>query len=167
MPSTRSLYLVRHAVAAERSDKWADDAERPLTHEGAARMRQIAKGLDALGVEVDLVLTSPLRRAAQTAEILAAGLGRHPEVVVLEALGPGGTPARVVDALLPHGKARSIALVGHQPDLGELAAWLLGARMPLPFKKGGVCRIDVPDWPPARQGELVWFGTPKMLRALA
>jgi len=167
MAAGRSLYLVRHAIAAERGDKWTDDGLRPLTHDGAARMRQVAKGLDELGAEIDLVLTSPLRRAAQTAEILAAGLARRPEVVVLDALVPGGTPARVIDALGPHGKSRSLALVGHQPDLGELAAWLLGARVPLPFKKSGVCRIDVAEWQPARQGELVWFATPKMLRALA
>jgi phosphohistidine phosphatase SixA len=60
-----------------------------------------------------------------------------------------------------------VALVGHEPGLGELAAWLIGARNPLTFRKGGVCRIDVPDQTAGRNGQLVWFATPKMLRALA
>jgi phosphohistidine phosphatase SixA len=73
----------------------------------------------------------------------------------------------VAEALAAHSKARAIALVGHEPGMGELAAWLLGARVPVPFKKGGICRIDVSEWPPARQGQLIWMATPRMLRALA
>jgi phosphohistidine phosphatase SixA len=56
-----------------------------------------------------------------------------------------------------------MALVGHEPDLGLLAAWLLGARQPLPFKKGGVARIDVASWPPQRNGQLRWLASPKIL----
>ncbi len=167
MAAARTLYLVRHAIAAERSDKWPDDAERPLTHEGRARMRRIVKGLRELDVTIDVVLTSPLARAVQTAEILTAGLDSRPELLTLPLLAPGTAPARIAEALAPHTKARGLALVGHEPGIGELAAWLLGARAPLPFKKGGICRIDAPEWPPQRQGVLVWFGTPRMLRALA
>jgi phosphohistidine phosphatase len=167
MPAPRSLYLIRHAIAAQRSDKWPDDAERPLTHEGIARMRLIVKGLTALAVDIDLVVTSPLVRATATADIVARGLPSDPRLVTAAELAPGGSPARVAEALADHAKARGIVLVGHEPGLGELAAWFIGARCPLPFKKGGVCRIDFGEWPPARQqGTLVWFATPKMLRAL-
>jgi phosphohistidine phosphatase len=165
--TSRSLYLVRHAIAAERSDKWPDDAQRPLTNEGAWRMRRAVKGMIELGAKIDLVLTSALVRAVETAEILARGLEPAPEIVVLPVLAPGGAPARIAEALGGYQKARSIALVGHAPDIGEFAAWLIGSRTPLPLKKGAVCRIDVSEWPPARQGELIWSATPKMLRALA
>ena len=60
----------------------------------------------------------------------------------------------------------SLALVGHEPDLGELAAWLIGAKEPLPFRKGGICLIEAPVLPPGRNCALVWFATPKMLRAM-
>jgi phosphohistidine phosphatase len=164
---TRSLFLVRHAIAADRSDKWPDDAERPLTHAGAARMRQGVKGLASLDVGIGLVITSPLARAAATADLLVRGLTTTPRLVTSSELAPGGSPAAIAKMLAGH-RSRAIALVGHEPGLGELAAWLIGAHHPLPFKKGGICRIDVADWPPAaRQGTLIWFTTPKMLRALA
>jgi phosphohistidine phosphatase len=119
-------------------------------------------------VSLDLVITSPLVRAEQTADILVKGLGGEPKLMTAPALAPGGSPAAVAEAVGALTKGRSLAIVGHEPGLGELAAWLIGARQPLPFKKGGVCRIDVADWPPtAKSGTLVWFATPKMLRALA
>lgn len=129
-------------------------------------MRRAAKGLVALNDGVDVVLTSPLVRAVQTAEILVRAWSPHPELVTLPALDIGVPPGRVIEGLAPYGKATGVALVGHEPGMGELAAWLIGARVPLPFKKGAVCRIDVPTWPPARQGALIWFATPAMLRAL-
>lgn len=167
--AAHTLYLIRHAIAGERGDEWPDDTKRPLTHSGAARMRQVVKGLVALGVDVDHILTSPLVRAVQTAELVAAGLKkkRAIEMDEIAALSPGGSPAQVAAALGSFDAHRTLVLVGHEPDLGELAAWLISARVPLPFKKGGVCRIDVSDLPPGREGQLVWLATPKMLRALA
>jgi phosphohistidine phosphatase len=162
------LYLVRHAIAADRGSEWPDDTQRPLTKRGVARMRRSVEGLRALGVQVDLILTSPLVRAMQTARILAAGLRPKPALERLDALGPGIAPSDVAAALTRHDTkdAGTIALVGHEPGLGLLAAWLLGTDTPLPFKKGGVCRIDVVGLPPGRDGALVWFATPKMLRTL-
>lgn len=161
----RRLYLVRHAAAGRRGPAWPDDRLRPLTPDGRRRFRRVVRGIAAHGARIDLVLTSPLVRARQTADLLAAAFGA-PRAVVLPALAPGGTPARVVAALARRrSAARRIALVGHEPDLGSLAAWLIGAREPLAFKKGGVCRIDVP-WPPRQNGRLVWFATPGMLRRL-
>ena len=161
-----TLYLVRHAIAEPRGSAWPDDTKRPLTPRGMARMREAVTGLDAMGVEIDLVLTSPLVRAHQTAEILARGLTSVPTVEVTNALIPGQPPARMLEALSGHSRKRSVALVGHEPGLGELAAWLVGAREPLPFKKGGVCRIDLPSLPPVPPGQLVWLALPKMLRAV-
>src|SRR5262245_41723909 len=99
MATTRSLYLVRHAIAAARGDKWPDDAQRPLTHEGADRRRQAARGLASLKGEIDLVTTSPLVRAAATADILVRALPSRPRLVASSALAPGGSPPVVADAL--------------------------------------------------------------------
>ncbi|HYN07595.1 MAG TPA: phosphohistidine phosphatase SixA [Vicinamibacterales bacterium] len=161
------LYLVRHAIAAERGRQWPDDTKRPLTHKGAARMRQIVMGLRDLGVEFDLVLTSPLVRARQTAELLIAGVRSKPTLEVTDALAPGEPPVKVAAMLAKHAASCSIALVGHEPGLGELAAWLVGANEPFVMKKGGVCCLKVNALPPARNGQVVWHATPKMLRALA
>lgn len=162
-----TLYLVRHAIAEERGDDWPDDTKRPLTHEGAARMRKAVAGLRDLDLKIDVVYTSPLVRAVETAELLVSGLKPTPVLRPLPALVPGGAPGKVAEAVSFDRDVRTLALVGHEPSLGELAAWLLSARAPLPFRKGGVCRIDFPDQPPGRNGQLVWFATPKMLRALA
>jgi phosphohistidine phosphatase len=157
------IYLVRHGLAAERGKKWPDDSQRPLTHKGRARMRQVTSGLQALGVELDLVLTSPLVRARQTADLVHKGLGVSAPVEETLMLAPGGPPAALIE-LLRKKKAKRVALVGHEPDLGQLAAFLIGARAPLVFKKGGVCRIDFEKLPPVPPGHLVWFALPQMLR---
>ena len=163
----RTLYLVRHAIAAASGPAWPDDTKRPLTHKGVARMREAVRGLRAFGVTIDQVLASPLVRAKQTAEILVEGLKPAPALTVLPALAPGIAPPQLAEALAQFKKPQAIALVGHEPGLGEFGAWLIGARAPLPFKKGGIARIDVPNVPPAGAGQLVWFSTPKMLRSLA
>ena len=163
----QSLYLVRHAIAFERGQEWPDDAKRSLTHKGAARMREVIDGLLELGVEIDLVITSPLVRAKQTADLMIAGWPESPALVVSPALSPGAAPSAVTDVLSQHTRANGIALVGHEPALGELGAWLIGARHPLVFKKSGVARIDVPATPIGGAGVLVWLATPKMLRQLS
>jgi phosphohistidine phosphatase len=161
------LYLVRHAIAAERGDEWPDDTKRPLTDKGISRFREAAAGLPSLDTEIDEVFSSPLVRAKQTADLLAGALDPRPTVKILEALAPGHTPANVMTQLARAAKRRRIALVGHEPDLGELAAHLLGAQRALAFKKGGICRIDVEGLTGKRAGSLIWFVPPKVLRKLA
>jgi phosphohistidine phosphatase len=157
------LYIVRHAIAAPRGDDWPDDGERPLTETGIERFTEAVRGLRALDVELDEILTSPLVRARQTAEILAAGIGGKPPVKTFDALAPGHAPATVVTQLARVARRARVALVGHEPDLGELAAHLIDARRALAFRKGGVCRIDVGTRQP---GSLVWFMPPRVLREL-
>jgi phosphohistidine phosphatase len=167
MPSkVCSLYLIRHALAEDRSDEWPDDAKRPLTSKGAAKMREVIGGLAALEPQIGDVLTSPFVRAKQTADLLLEGLKPAPRLSIVQALAPGGSPAQVAEALSGHAGAEGLALVGHEPGLGELAAWLVGAKAAFAFKKGGICRIDVQKLPPPGAGQLVWLATPKMLRGL-
>jgi phosphohistidine phosphatase len=160
------LYLIRHGLAAERGKDWPDDSKRPLTPEGVARLRKSARGLNALGVGFDQIVTSPLVRARQTADTLAEELKDHPPIVTADALAPAGSSASVIQEITRHARKARVALVGHEPNLGELAAQLIGARTPLEFKKGGVCRIDFDMLPPKGGGLLRWFLTPKMLRRL-
>lgn len=160
------LYLVRHAIAADRGDEWPDDTKRPLTERGISRFKEGVAGLLVLDVAVDEIFTSPLLRAKQTAELLALGLAAKPTVKLLDALAPGHTPGVVMTQLAKAAKRRRLALVGHEPDLGELAAHLIGAQRALPLKKGGACRIDVEGLAARRAGSLIWFVTPKVLRRL-
>ena len=129
-------------------------------------MRKAVRGLARLGVTMDVVLTSPLVRARQTAEIVAAGVDPRPQLANVEALAPGGAYPAVLTELEKHAKRTRIALVGHEPGIGELAARLIGTRHPVEFKKGAICRIDLATLPPAGPGSLRWFLTPKILRSL-
>jgi phosphohistidine phosphatase len=167
MATPAELYLVRHAIAAERGEDWPDDDKRPLTARGVSRFKESVTGLSRLGVAVDEIFTSPLIRAKQTADLLAAGLPGKPSVKVLDALSPGHTPGSLLAQLAKNARRRRIALVGHEPALGELAAHLIGAGRALPFKKGGVCRIDVESLTSRRAGALNWFLTPRVLRGLS
>lgn len=160
------LYLVRHAIAAERSEEWPDDGNRPLTARGVARFRQSVAGFASMHVALDEIFTSPLVRARQTAELLAEGLPGKPAVKVLAALAPAHTPVTVLRELAQAARGQRLALVGHEPGLGELAARLTGSSRSIPFKKGGICRIDLPGLGSRRPGELQWLLTPRMLRAL-
>lgn len=158
------LYLIRHGIAEERGPSWPDDDLRPLTDIGARRVAAIAAGLARIDAAPDRILTSPLRRAKSTADIVAEAVKPRPTVQETAALSPGHTPAEVIRRLKIEEGQGVIALVGHEPDLGLLAAHLIGANRPLPFKKGAVCRIDLTTRSSA--GTLVWFLPPSVLRRL-
>ena len=160
------LYLVRHAIAAQRGEEWPDDSKRPLTEAGINRFKEVVEGLAWLDVDIDEIFTSPLVRAKQTATLLAHGLGNKTSVKTLDALAPGYAPRQVMNELSRMAKHHRIALVGHEPGLGELASHLIGSSRALPFKKGGVCYIAIQGLTSRRPGELVWFLPPKVLRRL-
>ena len=161
------LYVIRHAIAEESSGS-GRDADRALTAEGKARMRRCAEGLRAIDVRLDLILTSPYRRAVETAEIVAGALGAV-ETHVLQELAAGSDVSTLLSALRPYRQVEVLALVGHQPDLGYVASQVMSgspSTCPLPFKKGGVACLEIPMARGPLRGELVWFMTPKQLRAL-
>lgn len=166
MPGPYELYLVRHGVAEERGPKWPDDGKRPLSADGMSRLKKSARGLDRLDVKFDVILTSPLVRARQTADILSAEMDGHPTIVNVDSLTPGGTFAALVSDLEKHTRKTRIALVGHEPGIGELAARLIGSRHPIEFKKGSVARIDIDQIPPAGPGDMRWMMPPKFMRAV-
>ena len=161
------LLLVRHAIAADRGKAWPDDNERPLTARGIERFRTAAIGIAQLNVFVDEVWSSPLRRARQTADLLASALPDTPSVNILNALSPGLAASAVMGNVQQVAMAPRLALVGHEPDLGELAAYLLSAGEPLPFRKGGACLISVGSLAPPFHSRLQWFLPPRVLRQVA
>ena len=161
------IYLIRHGLAADRGGDYPDDSKRPLTRRGFARLNREAEALVALDIGFDQILTSPLLRGRQTADLLAERLQSRPHVAATQALAPGTSASAAIDELSKYSRKARLAIVGHEPGMGELAAQLIGARRPLEFKKGAICRIDVDTLPPARSGWLRWFVTPKMLRSIA
>jgi phosphohistidine phosphatase len=166
MPGPYEIYVIRHGLAEERGDAFPDDAKRPLSEDGISGMRKAARGLARLGVTIDVVLTSALVRAKQTAELVAGGLNPRPPVSTVESLAPGGTYQEIVADLEKQSRRKRIALVGHEPGIGEFAARLIGSRHPIAFKKGAVCRIDVDSLPPSGPGDLRWLLTSKILRSI-
>lgn len=164
--ATLALYLIRHGLAAERGDEYPDDSKRPLTSAGIASLRKETRALAALDVSFDVIISSPLVRARQTADVIAQGLPAAPPVVLTDSLSPAGSHASFFQELSRHMRKASIAIVGHEPNLGELAARMLGAKGTIEFKKGAICRIDFEVLPPKGLGTLKWLATPKMLRKL-
>ena len=138
-PPTARLLLVRHAIAQERDDfarTGRNDGDRPLTEKGRRRMQLAAKGLRSLIDEIDLLTTSPLIRAAETADIISEEFGgTSVEEVEMLAMGPA-------DAFLSWYRIASdsglVVVVGHEPYLGEWASWLLAGPSAdfMVFKKG-------------------------------
>jgi phosphohistidine phosphatase len=162
------LYLVRHAAAFNADEtRWPDDRDRPLTPEGEKRFRRAAHGLSSLTSRVDVVLSSSYRRAWQTAELLEkAG---WPKPVACAPLEAGRAPTEMLQALQPYAGSASLALVGHEPTMHELASYLLTAdtgHAQIEFRKGSVARLEVPEGLRPGTARLVWLLPPKVLRAI-
>jgi phosphohistidine phosphatase len=164
------VLLIRHAIAAERDpSRWPDDRDRPLTEQGEDRFRRAAKGLARIVPEVDLVLSSPLVRSWRTAEILHEQNG-WPEPEAWTQLEPERPPTQTVLSLGPHAELARVVLVGHEPNLSEVASHLLigdGRRgLDIEFKKGGVASLMVDGLPGPGTAWLKWLATPRMLRSM-
>lgn len=160
-----NLYIIRHAIAVDEGAPEFQDSERPLTDKGKKKMRQIAKGLRALGVDFDLILSSPYVRAKETAEILADVFKMKKNVESSENLVPMGDPDLLIAELNEKYSVNSIALVGHEPQLTALIGLLVSenANMDMTLKKGGVCSLSTDDLHHTRRATLEWLLTPGVL----
>jgi phosphohistidine phosphatase len=160
------LYIIRHAIAVDRgTPEYEDDSLRPLTDKGKKKMRQIAKGLHTLGVDFDLILSSPYVRARETAEILADVIETKTDVAFSENLIPMGDPDLLISEIIEKYSVNSIALVGHEPHLSSLISLLVSdnASLDMTLKKGGVCRLSADDLHDTRKTTLEWLLTPGIL----
>jgi phosphohistidine phosphatase len=161
-----NIYIIRHAIAVNRgTPQYEDDSQRPLTDKGKKKMRQIARGLLALGVDFDLILSSPYVRAKETAEILAEVLKTKTAVAFSENLIPMGDPDLLIAEMNEKYNVNSIALVGHEPHLSTLISLLVSenASLDMTLKKGGVCRLSADDLHHNRKAALEWLLTPGIL----
>jgi phosphohistidine phosphatase len=164
------LYLVRHAIAYEHDPRrWPDDRDRPLTDAGKQKFRRAAAGLGRLVSGVELVLSSRLKRAWQTAAILEEDAG-WPAAAPCEALEPGHfSPPAALAVLQPRAGTGTVALVGHEPSLSELVSYLLAGdqtSLSVEMKKGSVACIEMGRHLHAGAGTLLWLAPPKLLRAI-
>jgi phosphohistidine phosphatase len=169
-PAQYDFYIMRHGVAVMRgAAALLDDTKRPLTPEGKQRMRDIASGLVRIGFDVDWIVSSPLVRAVETAEIVGEALTSKPPLEFSDELRPGGSGEALITFLAKRPNRRRVLVVGHEPDLGELAARLIGAgrNANMAFKKGGCCLITFEEFPPKSPGLLAWWLTPRLLRKLS
>lgn len=163
----KKLYIIRHGLAGQFGD-YADDAQRPLTAAGVAKTTQVALKLKGLGIEFDRLLTSPYRRAYQTAEILLQ-TDLVEELITCDALQPEGDFAAVLSAITASLElVKTVAIVGHEPDLSQLAERLIwgdvGDRLQL--KKAGVICLEIPtNGIPIGHCRLLWLISPKLLLA--
>lgn len=163
-----NLYLLRHGIAVARGQGNYPNDDRPLTDEGIDQMQTVSKGIENMELTFDVVLTSPLQRAAETARIVARTLHCEDKMEICNALAPGGATKDLLSELNNYKSKASLLLVGHEPDLSALAGTLLGAKgLSIDFKKAGLCNILVSEIPPLTPGTLIWHLTPKQMMRMA
>ena len=162
-----NLYILRHGIAAERGTKYPDDDLRPLTGKGIKRMRRAAVGMNVIGVAPDLIISSPLLRAIQTAEIVRNELDSPSQMAISETLSPEAHPSQIIQELVKsHSSSSGVMVVGHEPHLSGLVSYIMTGQVSwlITLKKGALCNMDISD---SGRGHILWALAPKQLRALA
>jgi len=156
------IYLLRHGIA-EDSAPTGRDADRRLTDEGRAKLHRVLERAHQAGVRPSLILSSPYRRALETAEIAARELGYEGKIVRIPALTPEASPQQVWEAIRERRTESSVLLAGHEPLFSATVAHLLSsARAMVHFRKGALVRIDVESTGPTPAGVLEWMLTAKL-----
>ena len=165
-----NLYIVRHAVAVERGTSgYEDDSQRPLTDSGRKKMKKIVKGLHQSGIELDTILSSPYVRARDTAKILAKEFKLEAQLSYSDHLIPPANFEALIDEIGEKYDVESLALVGHEPMLGQFISWLTtgSLEMMIDFKKGGVCYLSADNFFQDRRAVLEWLLTPALMVELS
>ena len=166
-----NIYVLRHAEAEEKGPAWeGHDHDRPLTVAGIKKFEQSLKGLKALELKPDLILSSPFVRARQTAEMLARASKAGRQLEFTLHLIPSGDPRKLVSDLRhSYQDRRNVVLVGHEPYLSELVSQLIGGDMycNLSLKKGGICKLEAEKLDYGRCATLKWLLTPRQLLVMA
>ncbi|MBO0910730.1 MAG: histidine phosphatase family protein [Acidobacteria bacterium] len=159
------IYLVRHASAGEPSNNPKKDEKRPLDGEGIDQCGFVGRALAALNAQPDIILSSPLKRATQTASLIGNELGYEGKLQLESALRPDALFAEFRRVLEKYSKYEAIMAVGHNPSITEFLARIIaksGSEALVDFKKGAVARVETVR----RAAVLNWFFTPKIARAL-
>lgn len=161
------LFILRHGEAGQRVSAGRGDFQRPLTAAGQKEVSEIATSLKDLGIKLDIVISSPLKRAHQTASIVAKTFKIEKKMQDWAELSPEGNRLDLYNKLLQLKQQSSVLVVGHEPYLSEMISEMIfegnnGGRIDL--KKTGLARIRIVSSTPKFQGELRWLLTPKLLR---
>jgi phosphohistidine phosphatase len=156
------IYLLRHGIAEDQAPT-GKDSDRRLTEEGREKLHRVLERAHKAGVAPALILSSPLKRAIETAEIAAQELGYDGEILRVPSLTPDSSPPSVWAEIRTHRNTASVLLAGHEPLFSALVAYLLGSsRAMVVFRKGALVRIDVPSLGVEPRGVLQWMLTPKL-----
>jgi phosphohistidine phosphatase len=156
------VYLLRHGIAEDGHSGLAD-ADRALTPDGRKKLRQVLQTATKAGVEPALILSSPLKRALQTAGIARRVLGYKGEIMQTKSLAPGANVEQVWEEIRTHRDQDSLLLTGHNPLFGHLAGYLLGhPDLKMDFKKGALLRVDIESFGAEPRGVLRWCLTAKL-----
>jgi phosphohistidine phosphatase len=159
------IYILRHGIAEPHGPDGSDET-RALTEDGRAKVRSVLACARAAKAVPSLILTSPLVRAVQTAEIAAEVLRYKKRIVRTEALSPASSPEAVWREIRNYDKETAVLLAGHEPLLSAAASFLLGSnRAVVELKKGALARIAVAELTKTPQGVLEWLLTPKLAAA--
>jgi phosphohistidine phosphatase len=165
-----NLFFLRHGLAVERDEfDYARDAARPLTPKGEKQLRAVSAALRAMDLQFDVIWSSPLVRARQTAEIVAADLKLKKRLALAVELRPGGDAKKLIQKirrLKP--TPENFLLVGHEPDLSELLSLLVTGQVSAGFalKKGGVANLEIEKIRAGKCAQLVWLLTPAQLKLM-
>jgi phosphohistidine phosphatase len=159
------IYIMQHGPSFPKEQ----DPEEGLTGEGEKRIHTSGKAIKKMGIDFDVILSSPKKRSKQTAAIIAEETGFPPERIIetekIKAMTP---PQETVKALSELSGSNRILIAGHLPSVAEVASLLLteGSKATIEFERGGCCRIDVEDLP-THSGRLKWYLTPEQLELIA
>ena len=154
------LYFVRHGEAGHHSMA-ADDDERELTDAGVAALQAAAPTWRRMNLRPDVVISSPLPRALQTAELVISGLGLNEQPVVDDRLRPGASWSDLARAMAAHVDSSRVMFVGHEPDLSGAVSVLTGGAS-VRMRKGGIASVEFPGVPEPGAGELAWLLDPDL-----
>lgn len=157
------LYFLRHGAAVESEEWTGDDADRPLTADGRKALEREAKMFARLDLEPERIISSPLARAKETAEIIGERLDIRDRVIHDDRLADSFDLKRLSEVVKENADAECLMLVGHEPSLSHVIGELTGGTN-VDLKKGGLARIDLAD-ASSLSGDLVWLIPPKVLQA--
>jgi phosphohistidine phosphatase len=159
------VYFLRHANAGQPQLNAKKDEKRALDKDGIEQCGYVGRGLSALGVQADVIVSSPLKRATQTAALVGNEMGHEGKLVTDSSLRPEATFADFQKLLEKHARCESILLVGHNPNLSNFLGRVIGGaggEGAIELKKGAVAKVEMRR----NAGSLSWCITPRILRTL-